>query len=61
MAVQILTKSKSKRMLSGVCGGLSNRFGIDANLIRVLWFFFGATGFGILIYVLMSLFLPDGE
>ncbi|MBW7875552.1 MAG: PspC domain-containing protein [Candidatus Cloacimonetes bacterium] len=61
MATKIMTKSRSKRMLSGVCGGLSNHFGIDANLIRVLWIFFGATGVGVLIYVLMSLFLPVGE
>ncbi len=32
-----LTRSQSKRMLGGVCGGLAEYFGVDPTVIRLLW------------------------
>ncbi|NMB24095.1 MAG: PspC domain-containing protein [Firmicutes bacterium] len=32
-----LTRSHSKRMLGGVCGGLAEYFGIDPTVIRLVW------------------------
>ena len=54
-----LRRSSSERLLGGVAGGLSARFGIDANLIRVLFVLLavgGGTGFTL--YVLAWLFIP---
>ena len=30
-----LTRSRSDRMLAGVCGGLANYFGLDPSLVRI--------------------------
>lgn len=56
-----LTRSRSDRMLAGVCGGLANYFGLDPSLVRigysVLTFF---TAFaGIPVYLIMWLIVPE--
>ena len=59
-----LSRSASNRILSGVCGGLGEKFGIDANLIRLLWaaLTLGTMGFGALLYAAFALLLPmEGE
>jgi signal transduction histidine kinase len=54
-----LRRSTTERLAGGVAGGLSARFGIDANLIRVC-FVLGAVGdgTGFTLYVLAWLFIP---
>jgi phage shock protein C len=55
-----LYRSRSQRMLAGVCGGLAEYFNVDATLIRVLFLVlavFGGTG--LVIYVVMWLIVPD--
>lgn len=54
-----LTRSRSNKMIAGVCGGLAQQFNIDANLLRIL-FVLGAIflQFGWLIYVALWLLLP---
>lgn len=45
-----------------MCGGLAAHFDIDSNLLRVLWVgavLFG--GFGVLLYVILWIALPEGE
>ena len=56
-----LKRSRSNRMLMGVCGGLSELWGLDANLIRLIWaaFSIGSIGMGVLAYVLIGLLLPE--
>ena len=48
-----LTRSRSDRMLAGVCGGLAAYFGLDPSLVRIgyalLTFFTVFAGFEILI------------
>jgi phage shock protein PspC (stress-responsive transcriptional regulator) len=42
-----LYRSRSQRMIAGVCGGLADYFNIDATLVRVLFLLlavFGGTG-----------------
>ncbi len=54
-----LRRSATERLIGGVAGGLSARFGIDANVIRVLFVLLavgGGTGFSL--YVLAWLFIP---
>ncbi len=47
----------------GVCGGIGQKIGIDANLVRLVWaaFSIGSIGMGVLIYVLVGLFLPEEQ
>jgi phage shock protein C len=63
MAEKRLMRSKTNRMVAGVCGGIGEYFGIDANIIRVVWIVITAlSGFlpGILAYVLVWLVVPEG-
>jgi len=55
-----LYRSKSDRMLGGVCGGLGSYLGIDSTLVRIFFFIlvFGA-GSGFWIYLLLWLLIPE--
>jgi phage shock protein C len=54
-----LYKSRSDKIILGVCGGLSKYFDIDASIVRIVWaataFFYG-TGF--LLYLIAAFILP---
>ena len=55
-----LYRSRKDRMISGVCGGLGEFFGIDPTLIRVIFVLlviFG--GSGLVIYLIMLLVVPE--
>ncbi|MFO7632847.1 MAG: PspC domain-containing protein [Caldilinea sp.] len=58
-----LQRSRTNRMISGVCGGMGEKFGIDANLIRLLWvaFALGTMGFGALIYAGVAVLMPEAQ
>lgn len=58
-----LKRSRSDRVFMGVCGGIGQKIGIDANLVRLVWaaFSIGSIGMGVLIYVLVGLFLPEEQ
>ena len=57
-----LQRSSTNRILLGVCGGLGEKYGIDANLIRLIWaaFALGTMGTGALLYFVVGLLLPEG-
>lgn len=51
--------SDKNRKIAGVCGGLADYFGIDATIIRIIWFvaaFFYGTGF--ILYLAFWLIVP---
>ena len=55
-----LYRSRSQRMIAGVCGGLADYFNIVATLVRVLFLLlavFGGTG--LVIYIVMWVIVPD--
>jgi phage shock protein PspC (stress-responsive transcriptional regulator) len=58
-----LKRSRTDRIFMGVCGGIGQRIGIDANLVRLIWaaFSVGSIGMGVLLYVLLGLFLPQEQ
>ena len=46
-------------MISGVCGGIAEYFGIDATLVRLGWVCFCALGgSGFLAYVVAAVIIP---
>jgi phage shock protein PspC (stress-responsive transcriptional regulator) len=57
---KILYRSRTNRWVAGVCGGLGDYFGVDANAIRLafvvlaLW-----QGVGLVLYLLMVIIVPD--
>jgi len=61
METKRLQRSKTERMIGGVCGGLANYFDVDATIVRLLFvlsFFFLYPG-TILVYVLLLIILPE--
>lgn len=57
-------RARRDRVLAGVCGGLARYFGIDANLVRLLFalgtFFTGIVPFTIA-YVVLAVIIPEEE
>ena len=57
-----LRRSRSDRMLAGVCGGLASYFGIDATLLRVIYVVGSAISVafpGIIVYVVLWVLIPE--
>ncbi|MCB0061924.1 MAG: PspC domain-containing protein [Caldilineaceae bacterium] len=56
-----LYRSRSDRMIAGVCGGLADYFGIDSTLIRLLFavLFFVGVGSPILIYIVLWIVMRE--
>jgi len=62
MAGKSLYRSRSQRMIGGVCGGLGAFFGIDPTLIRLLFVIgslLGWAGFLVLTYIIMMFVVPE--
>lgn len=55
-----LYRSRSNRMIAGICGGIGEYLGIDPTLIRILWILFTlAGGSGILVYIILWIIVPE--
>jgi phage shock protein PspC (stress-responsive transcriptional regulator) len=56
-----LTRSRSNRMIAGVCAGLGEYLGIDPTIVRLLVILAFFTGFGgiALVYLVMALVIPE--
>jgi phage shock protein PspC (stress-responsive transcriptional regulator) len=57
-----LTRSKSNRMIAGVCAGLGDYLNIDPTIIRLLFVlgFFTFNGAMLLVYLIMAIVTPEG-
>lgn len=59
-----LTRSKNKRMLLGVCGGIAEWLGWDPTIVRVAYVLISvcSAGFpGILVYIILALIMPPAN
>ena len=55
-----LTRSRDKRMIGGVCGGLSEYFDVDPSLVRMIWALLVLLeGAGLLLYILAWIVIPE--
>ncbi|MBD3160876.1 MAG: PspC domain-containing protein [Candidatus Eisenbacteria bacterium] len=55
-----LYRSRTDRVLAGVCGGLADYLGMDPVLVRVLWVVIVLSfGVGIIAYILLWLLTPE--
>jgi phage shock protein C len=57
-----LTRSRTDRMLAGVCGGLAEYLGVDSTVVRVVWAVLtiipGAILLGVVAYLVAWLIMP---
>lgn len=55
-----LYRSRTQRMLAGVCGGIAEYFNVDPTLIRLAWVVFCFIGgSGILAYIIAAIVVPE--
>ena len=54
-----LQRSRTEKMIGGVCGGLADYFSVDPTVVRVLWVLLTLLGgAGILLYVILWVIMP---
>jgi phage shock protein C len=58
---QRLSRSASDKRLGGVCGGIAEYFGVDPLLVRIgfVVLALASFGFGVLLYVVLWIALPE--
>ncbi len=54
-----LYKSRTNRMLSGVCGGIAEYLNLDPTVVRLLCAILGCSGTGIVIYIVAAVVMPE--
>jgi phage shock protein C len=58
--IKKLYRSRSDRIVGGVCGGLGKYLSIDPTVIRILYVLFALTGgSGIFIYLILLHIIPE--
>lgn len=60
--IKTLTRSKSNRMIAGVCAGLGDYLNIDPTIVRLLFVlgFFTFNGAMLIVYLIMAIVAPEG-
>ncbi len=56
-----LYRSRSNRLIGGVCGGLGDFFGVDPTIVRLVFVLGALFGLGsfILLYIIMLFIVPE--
>jgi len=57
-----LTRSRSNRMVAGVCAGLAEYLNLDPTVVRLLFvlgFFLGLHGGVLIVYLIMAIVTPE--
>jgi len=54
-----LHRSRTEKIIAGVCGGLAEYFEVDPTLVRVLWVLMVLlAGTGVLLYIVLWIIMP---
>jgi phage shock protein C len=54
-----LQRSRTEKMIGGVCGGLAEYFNVDPTIVRILWVLITLLGgAGIILYVILWVIMP---
>ena len=56
-ATKRLYRSRSNRMLTGVCGGVAQFLGIDATIVRILALII--PGINLVTYIILTVIIPE--
>lgn len=56
-----LRKSRTNKMLAGVCGGIAEYIGWDTTIVRIIYLVLVFSSFGtmVLFYFILALIMPD--
>ncbi len=56
-----LKKSRTDKMIAGVCGGFAEYMGWDATIVRILFLILVFSSFGtmVLLYFILALIMPE--
>ncbi len=57
-----LTRPRTGRMLAGICAGIADFFGMNVTLVRILYVLltvFSAGILGVLLYFILTFFIPE--
>jgi phage shock protein C len=54
-----LQRSRTEKMIAGVCGGLAEYFDVDPTIVRILWVIVTLLGgAGIILYIVLWVIMP---
>ena len=53
-----LYRSRTNKVIAGVCGGIGEYFDIDPVIIRLIWILFLFIGAGIIAYIIAWIVIP---
>jgi len=58
-----LKRSKTDRMLLGVCAGIAHWLNLDPLVVRILWALFSiaSLGTGVALYIIMAIIMPEDD
>lgn len=56
-----LRKSRTDKMIAGVCGGIANYLGWDSTIVRIIFVILVLSSVGsmVLLYFILALIMPD--
>ena len=54
-----LYRSKSGKMLFGVCRGVADYFDVDVSIVRIIWGVLAFTFIGFIAYIIAAIVLPE--
>ncbi|WP_069130886.1 PspC domain-containing protein [Rhodohalobacter halophilus] len=56
-----LRKSRTDKMIAGVCGGIAEYLGWDSTIVRIIFLIlvFSSVGTMVLFYFILALIMPD--
>ncbi len=56
-----VTRSRTNRMICGVCGGIGEYLNIDPTIVRIIWAICALAGFGmgLLVYLIAAIVIPE--
>ena len=59
-----LGKSRTNKVISGVCGGIGEYFNVDPSIVRIIWVvgsIFSAGWLGLILYIVCACVLPENQ
>ena len=61
MTKERLTRSQSNKWIAGICGGIAEFFGWDADVLRLVWILLtiGTVFCGGIVYLILWLIMPQ--
>ncbi len=61
--VRKLMRSRSNRMICGVCGGIGEYLNLDPTLVRLIWAVcsLASVGMGLILYIIAAVVMPEDD